>query len=155
MNRVQVAALTLSASALVGIAGWESFRGEAYYATEHEKQQGISTIGWGNTDGVKPGDKITPDKALVRLLATTEAFQERLRDCIGPDVVMTQGEWDAISSWAYNVGTGAACSSTLVKKAKAAQPFCDELLRWNRQGGKELAGLTRRRQAEYRTCIGS
>lgn len=154
ITRRQIAALSLSASALVGIAGWETYRENAYFATEHERQVGVSTVGWGTTDGVRPGDKTTPDKALVRLLADASRFEQRLRACIGDDVEMTQGEWDSVVSWAYNVGAGAACSSTLVRKAKAGQPFCTELLRWTKQNGRELAGLVKRRQAEYRTCTG-
>lgn len=154
-NRLVVAALTLSASALVGIAVHEGYRGEAYYATQHEREAGISTIGFGDTQGVKPGDRITPEKALIRLLATAETFQQALKRCIGPDVQMTQGEWDAVVSWAYNVGTGAACGSTLVRKARAGQPFCDELLRWTKQGGRDLPGLVARRKAEHKTCTGA
>jgi lysozyme len=56
------------------------------------------------------------------------------------------------------VGTGAACSSTLVRKLRADPPdypgACRELLRWDKQAGRVLAGLTRRRQAEYQTCVG-
>ncbi len=155
ISRTRIAALSLSAAGLVGIAGWETYRGDAYYATQHERDKGISTIGWGSTDGVRPGDRTTPDKALVRLLATAEKFQDEMRDCIGDDVEMTQGAWDAISSLAFNIGTTAFCKSTLVKKLKAGEEFCSEILRWNRQGGVELAGLTRRREAEYRTCIGN
>ncbi len=154
ISRTRIAALSLSAAGLVGIAGWETYRGDAYYATQHERDKGISTIGWGSTENVKPGDRITPDKALVRLLADATDFQQDLKACLG-DVQMTQGEWDAVVSWAYNVGTGAACSSTLAKKARAGQEFCSELLRWTKQAGVELAGLVRRREAEYRTCTGT
>lgn len=152
--RTVISALSLSAAALVSIAGWETYRETAYYATEHERQVGVSTIGWGTTQGVKQTDRTTPDKALVRLLADATQFEQGLRKCIGDDVQMTQGEWDAVVSWSYNVGTGAACKSTLVRKAKAGEPFCEELLRWNKQAGRELRGLTLRRQAEYRQCMG-
>lgn len=154
--RTALAALTLSASALVGIAVHESYRGEAYYATQAEKQDGISTIGFGNTEGVKPGDKTTPERALVQLLGTADKFQAQLKSCIG-DVPMHQHEWDAVVSWAYNVGTGAACRSTLVRKLKAGDypGACAELLKWDRQGGMVLRGLTIRRQAEYKTCMGT
>jgi lysozyme len=53
--------------------------------------------------------------------------------------------------FAYNVGTGALIKSTLLKKAKAnnADPsILDEFLRWNKAGGKVLAGLTNRRREE-------
>lgn len=62
----------------------------------------------------------------------------------------------AIGSWTFNVGIGAACNSTLVRKInEGAEPeeWCRELLKWNRAGGKVIPGLARRRQAEYRECV--
>jgi lysozyme len=153
MNRTLVASLTLSASALVGLAVHEGYRGEAYYATEHEREQKISTIGWGDTQGVNPGDKTTPDKALVRLLASAAVFQQQIKTCFDSDVEMTQNAWDSLVSLAFNIGATAFCKSTLVKKANAGQEFCSEILRWTKQNGKDLPGLVKRRQAEYKTCI--
>ena len=150
--RTAIAALTLSASALVGIAVHESYRGSAYLPTPND----VPTIGFGTTDGVQMGDKITPERALVRLLADADRFQRDLKACVG-DVPMHQHEWDAVVSWAYNVGTGAACRSTLVRKLKAGDypGACAELLKWDKQGGVVLRGLTIRRQAEYKTCMGT
>lgn len=152
-GRTVVAALALSAAGLVGIASWETFQPVAYLPTP----QDVPTHGWGSTKDVKLGDRTTPDRALVRLLSDAEQHQRELRACIG-DVALHQHEWDAYVSWAFNVGTGAACSSTLVRKLRADPPdylgACRELLRWNKQAGRVLAGLTRRRQAEYQTCVG-
>lgn len=149
--RIVVAALTLSASALVGIAVHEGYRGDAYTPVRGD----VPTIGFGDTHGVKPGDKTDPVRALIRLNAHVENFQRQLRACIG-DVPMYQHEWDAIVSWAYNVGPQAACQSTLVKKIKARDyaGACAELLRWDKFQGRALPGLTARRQAEYRQCMG-
>lgn len=149
--RVTVAALSLSASAFVGIAVHESYRETAYLPTPND----VPTIGFGSTDGVHLGDRTTPERALVRLLADADRYQTALKRCIG-DVPMYQREWDAVVSWAYNVGTGAACGSTLVKKLKAGDypGMCREMLRWDRQAGKVLRGLTIRRKAEYALCMG-
>jgi lysozyme len=149
--RIVVAALSLSASALVGIALHEGYRDKAY-----DDGVGVSTIGFGTTSGVKPGDRITVERALIRLNDDAERMQKELRACIG-DVAMHQHEWDAVVSWAYNVGTGAACKSTLVKKLQTGDyaGACKELLRWTRAGGRELAGLVKRRQQEYAKCSGS
>lgn len=150
-TRTAIAALSLSASAFVGIAVHEAYRPVAYLPTPND----VPTIGFGTTDGVQMGDKITVERALVRLLADADKFQRELKACVG-DVPMHQHEWDAIVSWAYNVGTGAACRSTLVKKLKAGDypGACAELLRWDRQAGVVLRGLTIRRQAEYKQCMG-
>jgi lysozyme len=151
MNRMHIAALTLSASALVGLAVHEGYRDTAYIPVKGD----VPTIGFGDTHGVRPGDRTDPVRALIRLHQHAENFQRDLRRCIG-DVPMHQHEWDAIVSWAYNVGTGAACQSTLVRKLKAQDyaGACAELLRWNKFKGQPLPGLTKRRQDEHRLCMG-
>ena len=146
-----LASLSLSAAALVSIAVHEGYRETAYIPVPGD----VPTIGFGDTHNVKLGDRTDPIRALIKLSEHTENFQKDLKRCIG-DVPMYQHEWDSIVSWAYNVGTGAACKSTLVKKLKARDysGACKELLRWDRFGGKPLKGLTIRRQQEYQQCIG-
>ena len=149
----RIAALTLSAAALVGMAVHEGYRDKAYYATTDEKARGIATIGFGETKDVTPRDTTTVEKALVRLLARSGEFEQGLKSCLDDDVEMTQGAWDAMVSWAYNVGLKNACTSTLVKKANAGLEWCSELLRWDRQSGVVLPGLTKRRKEEYQKCV--
>lgn len=151
MGRVQVAMLSLSAAALVGIAVHEGYSDRAYTPVPGD----VPTIGFGDTQGVKLGDRTDPVRALIKLNQHAEAFQRDLRGCIG-DVPMYQYEWDAIVSWAYNVGTTAACKSTLVRKLQAGDypGACRELLRWDKFQGKPLPGLTKRRQDEFSTCMG-
>ena len=151
MNRVRIAALTLSASAFVGLAVHEGYRDTAYVPVKGD----VPTIGFGDTHGVRMGDRTDPVRALIRLHQHAENFQRDLRQCIG-DVPLHQHEWDAIVSWSYNVGTGAACKSTLVRKLQTYDyaGACRELLRWDKFKGQALPGLTSRRQQEYRQCIG-
>lgn len=152
MNRIRLAALSLSASALIGLAVHEGYRDQAYIPVKGD----VPTIGFGDTHGVKPGDRTDPIRALIRLGQHAETFQRELRQCIG-DVPMHQHEWDAIVSWAYNVGTPAACKSTLVRRLQAFDyaGACRELLRWDKFKGQPLPGLTKRRQDEYRLCMGA
>lgn len=153
MNRAPIASLVLTASVLVGIAGWEKYQPAAYLPTP----QDVPTIGWGATEGVRPGDRTTPDRALIQLLSDAQRHERELRACLG-NVALYQHEWDAYVSWAYNVGTDAACSSTLARKLRADPPdypgACRELLRWDKQAGRVLPGLTKRRQADFKTCMG-
>ena len=150
-QRIAAALLTISAA---GFAGWKA--GEGFTETPViPTKNDVPTIGFGTTEGVKLGDKITVERALVRLLSDADKYQAQLKACIG-DVPLHQHEWDAYVSWAYNVGTGAACRSTLVRKLKAYDyaGACAELLRWDKQAGRTLPGLTKRRQAEYKQCMG-
>ena len=154
MKRSSIAALALSASALVGMAIHESYRGEAYHATADEKARGISTIGFGTTKGVKPGEKTTPERALMRLLADANEFERAVKSCV--TAPLYQHEYDAYLSLTYNIGSGAFCKSTLVRKLNAQDytGACREILRWNKQSGRVLNGLVKRREDEYRMCMG-
>ncbi|EAA7932780.1 lysozyme, partial [Salmonella enterica subsp. enterica] len=65
-------------------------------------------------------------------------------------VRLTQGQFDALVSFAYNLGARTLSTSTLLRKLNAGDyaGAADEFLCWNKAGGKVLKGLTRRREAE-------
>ena len=148
-SRIAAYSIAISAACVVGIATHEGYRSEAYKDTV-----GIPTVGFGETAGVKMGDKTTPERALVQLLESTEKHADAIRQCI--KVPLYQHEFDAYVSLAYNIGAGNFCRSTLVKKlnAKDYAGACEEIRRWNKAGGKVLPGLVKRREAEYRMCMG-
>jgi len=150
VNRIQTVALSLSASALVGIATWEGFRSTAYIPIPGD----VPTIGFGTTTGVKMGDTIDPVKALQRKIVDISKFEGALKQCV--TAPLAQQEYDSYLSLAYNIGPTAFCNSTLVKKLNSQDyaGACKEILRWNRAGGKVVQGLSNRREAEYRPCIG-
>jgi len=149
--RIAVSALALSASALVGIAVHEGYSPVAYRPVPGD----VPTIGFGTTDGVKMGDRTDPVQALTRKLADVQRFEGALRQCVR--VPLHQHEYDAFLSLAYNIGPGAFCGSTLVRLLNAGQyrEACDQILRWDRFQGQPLRGLTLRRQAEHRQCLGA
>lgn len=107
--------------------------------------------GWtGKVDGkpIKPGMKID-DATADRLLRTgVVSFDQAVSKML--KVSVTQNQYDALVSLAYNIGTRALSTSTLMKKLNAGdvKGAADEFLRWNRSGGKVMAGLTNRRKAE-------
>lgn len=156
--RMKVAALVLSASTLVGIALHEGYRDEAYIPVPGD----VPTIGFGSTAGVKMGDRTTPERSLIRLLNEVEGvYAAGLRKCI--TVPLYQHEYEAYISLAYNVGVGAVCQRArpgkpdrlmdVLNKGDYAEA-CRRILSFNKSGGKVLRGLTIRREAEYRQCIG-
>ena len=148
--RLQIAALTLSASALVGIALHEGYRDKAYTPVPGD----VPTIGFGTTEGVKQGDNITVERALVRLLKDASKFEQAVKRCA--PVPMYPHEFSAFVSLTYNIGEGSFCSSTLAKKLNAGdyKGACEQILRWDKFKGQSLPGLTKRRQQEYRMCLG-
>ena len=158
-QRKTVAALTLSAAALVGIVLHEGYTDRAVAPVKGD----VLTIGFGTTSGVKIGDTTTPPKALARALTDVQQFEGSLKTCV--TVPLAQHEYDALVSFSYNVGSSAFCKSTLVRTLNAEDyaGACAELLRWRFVQGKDCAlpenarlcgGLAARRQAEYRQCLG-
>lgn len=150
MPRHSISALALSAAALVGIALHEGYRDTAYTPVPGD----VPTIGFGTTTGVQLGDKITPPQALARALTDAQRFEGAIKRCV--TAPLHQHEYDAYTSLAYNIGAGAFCASTLVRKLNAFdhEGACREILRWDKFKGAPLPGLTKRRQAEYRQCTG-
>lgn len=148
--RVSIAALALSAAALVGLVSSEGYTDSAVIPVAGD----VPTIGFGTTENVKLGDKITPPVALARALRDVQKFEGAIKTCV--TAPLFQYEYDAYTSLAYNIGSGAFCGSTLVKRVNAGryEEGCKEILKWNRFKGKPLAGLTKRRKAEYLQCTG-
>lgn len=99
-------------------------------------------------------DTFSRDECMALLGASLYKHALEMDECI--DRPVTHGQAKAIVSWAYNVGTEAACSSTLVRKLNAGAEFCSELGRWvyATVGGIKikLPGLVKRREGERAWC---
>lgn len=126
---------------------------EGLRLTSYQDSVGIWTIGYGWTrplDGkpIRPGMTIKEETA-ERLLRTGLAgYESDVSKLV--KVKLTQGQFDALVSFAYNLGARALSTSTLLQKLNAGDyaGAADEFPRWNKAGGKILPGLTRRREAE-------
>lgn len=121
---------------------------EGFSAKAYQCSAGVWTLGYGSTDGVKNGDKITLGEAEKRLAQDLAYFEAEIDILV--KVPLTQSQFDALVSFTYNVGVGALKKSTLLKRLNAGkyEEVPAQLMRWNKAGGKVLAGLVRRRQAE-------
>jgi len=115
---------------------------------------GVWTIGVGHTSGVERGDVITMDQVDEFLRADLEDAEQAVNDRV--IVPLTQCQFDALVSFVFNVGSGAFMASTLLKKLNAGDydGAADEFLRWNKAGGRVLAGLTKRRISEREMFLG-
>ncbi len=120
---------------------FEGFRPVAY-----KDPVGIWTIGYGFTEGVKPGDTISMADANERLRAELEEHAQIVRDAI-PDVPLSQGQFNALTSYVYNIGR---ILETLLAKLKARDyaGALAEFPRACRAEGRPFKGLYRRRLAE-------
>lgn len=109
---------------------------------------GVLTIGYGHTGGVKEGDLITEQKAEQLLQDDLKKFENGVLRLVR--VPVTQNQFDALVSFAFNLGVGNLGKSTLLKMLndRDYKGAAGQFIRWNKAAGKELAGLTRRRIAE-------
>lgn len=114
---------------------------------------GVWTIGYGSTRGVGPDQVITQEEADRRLLMDLETVEKCIANCVS--VELTQGQYDCLSSWIFNLGCGAFRNSTLLKKINEGDDIgaADEILRWDHAGGVKVDGLTSRREAEKKLFL--
>lgn len=159
--RVTVAALVVSATAFLGIANREKFMPTAY-----RDSGGVWTVGYGETQGVKKGDTVTPERALLKLGSRVDQFSKEVKTCLG-DVPLYQHEFDAFVDLAYNVGSSAVCKSSIPRKLKAGQyaEACKTILSFDKitVNGKKVSchdpknnckGIIKDRERVYRMCMG-
>jgi lysozyme len=107
------------------------------------------TIGYGSTGpDVKRGMVITQSQAEVMLKHDLKKFENFVNSHV--HVELTQGQFDALVSFAYNCGPGNLQNSTLLRDVNAGrfEAAANEFAKWNRAAGRVLPGLTRRRAAE-------
>lgn len=134
-----------------GIALIKEFEG--CKLTAYQDSVGVWTIGYGWTQPVdgKPirAGMTIKQEAAERLLKTgLVSYESDVSRLV--KVGLTQGQFDALVSFTYNLGARSLSTSTLLQKLNAGNyaGAADEFLRWNKAGGKVLSGLTRRREAE-------
>lgn len=147
MNRIRKgAAAGAMAVALVG--GFEGLRLVAY-----RDVVGVATVCYGETRGVKMGDRHTKAECDAMLLKGLAEFEAGVERCV--PVPMSDKTRVAHVSLAYNIGVGGYCKSSVARLANAGhmRASCDAFMKWNRAGGVVWPGLTRRRAAERDLCV--
>ena len=140
--------LKTSAAGLKLIADYEGCQLNAYQCSAN-----VWTNGIGHTAGVKPGSVISERQVAVNLVADVQRIERAIAICM--PVAMPQPVYDAIVSFAFNVGTGAACRSTLAFYINKGdwRSACQQLPRWVYINGVKNQGLERRRIAEQKYCL--
>lgn len=135
-----------------GINFIKSFEG--LRLTAYKDVVGVWTIGYGTTNGVKPKQEITEAEAEELLRADLTKFESVINKVV--KVPLAQHEFDALASFAYNVGGTALANSSLLTLLNAGDRAraADQFLRWDKAGGRVIKGLTNRRKAERATFLG-
>lgn len=125
------------------IKQFEGFREDAY-----QDVVGVLTIGYGFTKDVKAGDHMTRRQADVRLIGELNAYEAAVLKATGGNC--TQSQFDALCSFAWNVGIAGMRGSSVIKAHARGdyQAAARAFGLWNKAGGRVWPGLTRRRAAE-------
>ena len=121
---------------------------EGLYLKAYRCPAGVPTIGYGHTAGVAMGQTITQQQADDYLRRDVRQFERAVARLV--TVPLTQGQFDALVSFAFNLGEGALAQSTLLRLLNAGDyaGAAAQFDRWNKAGGRVLPGLVRRRAAE-------
>ena len=138
------------AAAVALVGAWEGVRTVAY-----KDIVGVPTVCFGETRGVKMGDRYTMDECKAMLGDGLVEFELGMRKCLtNPDSIPAK-PYTAFLSLSYNIGTGAFCRSSVARRANEGnlRGACDAILMWDRAGGKRVQGLANRRQDERRICL--
>lgn len=135
--------MTPSPELVAFVADWEGFRSAAY-----QDVVGIWTVGYGFTLGVQPGDTMTLAEANAKLEQTLYSFGKTLESFMQREP--SQPQFDALLSLAYNCGVGRIGRSGVMDRFNRGddEGAAERITWWNKAGGREVAGLTRRRAAE-------
>lgn len=136
--------MNLSETGIEVIMNWEKLRLTAY-----QDIVGVWTIGFGHTGAeVKEGLTITLDAAKALLLSDVETAEKCVNNCV--QGIITQGQFDALCSFVFNLGCTALRNSTLLRKLNSGDDVgaAEEFKRWAHAGGKTLPALVRRRAQE-------
>ena len=139
-----------------GTAGIEIIKSmEGFRSAPYKCPAGIPTIGYGATF-YPGGKKVTMADAVITEARGTELLQSML--CSFEQYVdsycrddINQNQFDALVSFAYNLGPANLKSSTLLKKVNvnpSDETIRAEFMKWTKAGGRVLRGLVRRREAE-------
>lgn len=141
-------ALMAGAVALVG--AWEGVKTVAY-----KDIVGVPTVCFGETRGVKMGDRYTMDECRAMLGDALVEFETNMRKCLRSPDSIPDKPYTAFLSLSYNIGTGAFCGSTVARKANEGdlKGACNAIPAWNRAGGRIVKGLVNRRAEEQKICL--
>lgn len=141
--------MKINAATVDLVKEFEGLRLEAY-----RDPVGIPTIGYGYTSdagfgpGVKMGDVWTEEQAEEMLSEGLDRFAAKIRPLFTR--IPNENQFGAMLSLSYNIGAGAFARSTCLKRFNAGDVAgaAEALTWWNKAGGRKLAGLVRRREAE-------
>ncbi len=154
MQRKGLGAIVGAAAAAALLVLTPKFEGTEL--TTYRDLGGVLTYCTGATENAQWGKTYTPGECQEQLKRDLARHAAGIHECLRPSWGrLTYGQRVAFVDAAYNIGVFAFCGSSMARRANAGDIVgaCDALLMWNKVKGREVAGLTRRRQAERELCL--
>ena len=153
-NKIAAGAMSISMAALLFISNQEGFSPYPYKDID-----GVWTNGYGNAT-INPKRKVDQQQALDDLHKNVNAIGDKMSDCI--KVPISQDQYDAYLNLSYNIGYGAFCKSSIVKKLNNGDDVgsCEAIMKYTFVGGKDCKdksnkclGIVKRREYERDLCL--
>jgi lysozyme len=143
-----VTAIGLLAVAVIG--NWEGLRLYAY-----RDVIGVWTACYGETRGIHRGMRFTKEQCDVLFIDSLAEHEKGMRSCLNNPDSLPDKTYVAFLSLAYNIGTGAFCRSSVAREANNLHlvAACNNILKFNKAGGKVVKGLVKRRAMERKLCL--
>lgn len=124
-------------------------RYEGCRLTAYKCPAGVWTIGYGHTEGVKPGDTLSSEQEARNLLKTDlKKYGGYVNNLAKQGIIgfpLNQNQFDALTSFTYNCGNG---NLKKLVQGRDAATVAEKILQYNKGGGKVLPGLVKRREEE-------
>lgn len=128
---------------------------EGLYLNAYKCPAGVWTIGYGCTEGVRPGMSITEPEAEALLRKELAKFEEGVERVLG-HIPLNENQFSALVSLTFNCGLGAVTEGTTIRRKLEARDYqgaADGFLLWNKGGGRVLPGLVKRREMERKLFL--
>ena len=139
-----------AAGAIALVGAWEGLRMTAY-----RNIVGVPTVCYGETRGVRLGDRHSKADCDAMLLASLKRHEAGMRRCLTAPDRIPERSYIAFVSLTYNIGVGAFCRSTAARRLNAGdmRGACEAATWFNKAGGRRVRGLVNRRTAEHNLCL--
>lgn len=150
MGRKTRLAGAVGAAAIALVGSWEGLRLTAY-----RDVVGVPTVCYGETRGVRLGDRHSKTECDRMLLVSLKRHEAGMRRCLKQPDALPAKTYVAFVSLTYNIGVGAFCRSTAARRLNHGdiRGACDAASWFNKAGGRTLRGLVNRRKAEHSLCL--
>jgi len=147
------AAVTITVAGLLAILTIGRFEGLRLAA--YKDVIGVWTACYGETKGIKPGMKFTKEQCDYMFIGGLERHEKIMRSCLNSPDSLPDKTYVAFLSLTYNIGGAGFCKSSIARDVNNGRlvQACDDLLRFNKAGGRVVQGLVTRRNQERRLCL--